>query len=1114
MIREGFGRRMLTLLGWVLGVLVLTMFMLTFVQAGEAVSGISITKEPNQTVAQGSTATFNITIANTSGLTLTNVTVTDGLAPNCGRTFPELAAGDSESYSCSISNVTESFVNSATVTGTLEGGGVVNSTDTASVRVVSSGIQIIKTANPTVVKAGDTVSYTISVDNTGDSDLASVKVEDGLADCSLAGPAGDDGDEILQVDETWIYTCSITAGDQDIINTAVVTATDEVGGLVTDGTHAAVDVVRPGIQISKTPDTQTVTSGSPASFTVIVTNSGDTTLRDLIVSDPQAPACNRTFDRLWAGEHTSPYVCTVANVTDGFINSAMVTGTISKTGEDVAAVDAAKVRLDETLPCPAGMLAYWKLDESGGSAYDDFYYGLDGGCASRCPAPATGQVGGAQEFNGSDTGIDVAAVPGDDSFNWGKDDSFSVEFWMRTHSGSTCAGNEVVVGRADTAAWWVGCRDGGALNFYLKDRGGVYESVSGPMVTDGEWHHVVAVRDAGTDELRLYLDGSLEGAEPARYYDDFGAPGVELNIGWLDRGAGYHFDGLVDDVVIYERVLTGGEIWQHYNEGLAHVDRCAAGPYAPTIVSTPVTEASVGRPYSYDVEAVGDPDPTYALLTYPDGMSIDPATGLISWTPVLGQEGGHPVVVEAGNSAGADTQDFTVEVEAGTRCPEDMLAYWKLDETSGITFDDFYYYGHDGTCVAGGCPTPVPGVINGGQEFNGVNTGIDVPAHADFDWGAGDSFSIELWMRTDSSSTCAGNEVVMGRSDTSAWWVGCQDGGASAFYLRDATSKSALVTGAVITDGDWHHVVAVRDADADEVLIYVDGAEAGSESAVYSGGFGSTSELNIGWLDVPGRYRFDGRVDEVALYGRALSASEIQQHYDDGGIGPGYCVTPGIEVEKTVSPTLIYAGDGVVYTYAVTNTGDASLSPIDRKDDKCAPLTFVGGDGDSDNVLDPGETWMYSCAMAPTADITNTVIFTGHLALGDPVSDTDVAFVNVINPKIAIDKVAYPTLIDGGTTVTVTYTYTVTNPGDDPLSLDVVDDKCSPVDLVSGDTNLNARLDPSEMWVHTCSAAISVDTTNEATATVTDSLGHTWVATDTASVTVKYRIFLPIALRD
>ncbi len=1006
--------RMLTLVGLVLGALILTMVTLTSVQAPGSASiaiakeadqtvnfGIEIAKTPNsQTVVSGRTATFIITVTNTGELTLTNVTVSDAQAPNCAASLGTLAGGHSINYECTLTNVTADFTNSATVTGT-----------------------------PSV------------------------------------------GNDVIYTDT------------------------------------AFVDVINPSIEIAKTPDIQTVASGSDVDFTIAITNTGDRSLTDVTISDAQAPNCDQTYANLSPGE-TRRYDCTVTNVTDGFINSAIVTGK-PPVGEDVTDADAAKVILDETLTCPTGMLAYWRLDESSSGAYDDYYDGHDGECAGGydCPSPATGRINGGQAFNGSSTGINAPAVPGDDSFNWGAQDSFSIEFWMQTDSDSTCSDNEVVVGRDDNSTylhWWTGCWGGGQAAFYLRDTGGQAHSVRGTTdLTDGAWHHVVAVREASASRIRIYVDGIEEDAATATYTDGFDSPTAALNIGWLNLSSHFHFDGILDEVALYDSPLSAGEIQQHYNKGLAGRWYCQSGTFAPTIVSAPVTDAIVGRPYSYDVEAIGNPDPTYALTTYPSGMTIDPATGLISWMPTLAQEGSHDVEVEASNWEGTDHQDFTIVVAEGTLCPADMIAYWKLDETSGTTYDDFYN-GHSGTCT-GLCPTPTTGHVGGGQEFGNGNTGINVPADTAFDWGASDSFSIEFWMQTDSVSTCSGNEVVIGRSNSSAmrWWAGCWDGGQAAFHLIDTGGQSALVTGITdLTDGDWHHVVAVRAASANRIRIYVDGIEENWTSATYTGGFDSTADLNIGWFNLStSQFHFDGIVDEVALYDRALSAGEIQQHYNDGEASPGYCINPDIAVNKTANPMVAYLSDAVIYTYAVTNPGDAPLSDITLSDDKCRPITSPEGDNGNGH-LDPDETWTYYCSMTASADITNTAAVTGTHFLNDTVSNTDIVFVDVINPEIAIDKTAHPAIIQAGDTVT--YTYAVTNPGDDPLSnvQKVSDDKCSPVTFTGGDGNSNYKLDPGEIWTYTCSTTVNTDIVNTATVTGTDSAGGTVSAQATASVDV------------
>jgi lysophospholipase L1-like esterase len=89
----------------------------------------------------------------------------------------------------------------------------------------------------------------------------------------------------------------------------------------------------------------------------------------------------------------------------------------------------------------------------------------------------------------------------------------------------------------------------------------------------------------------------------------------------------------------------------------------------PTIISSPITEAIVGQRYIYDVDATGFPNPIYTLFTAPAGMAIDPVTGIISWTPVANQSGSHTVEVEVSNSAGTDSQSFTIDVNYATFFP-------------------------------------------------------------------------------------------------------------------------------------------------------------------------------------------------------------------------------------------------------------------------------------------------------------------------------------------------------------------------------------------------------------------------------------------------------------
>ncbi len=87
----------------------------------------------------------------------------------------------------------------------------------------------------------------------------------------------------------------------------------------------------------------------------------------------------------------------------------------------------------------------------------------------------------------------------------------------------------------------------------------------------------------------------------------------------------------------------------------------------PVITSAPLIRATSSVEYRYDVNAI-DPDNdslTYSLTTYPAGMTIDSANGLITWTPTPSQIGTHSVGVKVSDGFLTDIQTWTIEVTRG-----------------------------------------------------------------------------------------------------------------------------------------------------------------------------------------------------------------------------------------------------------------------------------------------------------------------------------------------------------------------------------------------------------------------------------------------------------------
>ncbi len=231
---------------------------------------------------------------------------------------------------------------------------------------------------------------------------------------------------------------------------------------------------------------------------------------------------------------------------------------------------------------------------------------------------------------------------------------------------------------------------------------------------------------------------------------------------------------------------------------------------------------------------------------------------------------------------------------------------------------------------------------------------------------------------------------------------------------------------------------------------------------------------------------------ESNTIGISASAAPITSHnrYYSAPSAPVPTI-PIIGITKVPSPLSLPLGPGeVTYNYTVSNIGgQTALTDVSVVDDKCSPVTLVSGNFNGDEKLYKGADWKYTCTTMLTSTTANTAIATGysddsfHTAAIATAISTVVVGTSLTPPLINVVKVpsqltALP--FGGGN---ITYTYTVTNPGVVSLqNVSVVDNKCSTVTLVSGDSNNNGLLDTNETWKYTCTANVPVSTASVATA--------------------------------
>lgn len=166
----------------------------------------------------------------------------------------------------------------------------------------------LEKAGPDTANVGDVIDYTFDVSTTGEPltitqlvEIIALPTYDNRCDTtSLTGPdksitidPDNDGDGVLELGETWRWTCQHTvtfadATDSDgelLQNKAEVTGEDSFGRDVSDDDTHVLTILLPDVSVEKTPDDGVILPGDTAEFTIVVSNAGPGRANDVTLSD-------------------------------------------------------------------------------------------------------------------------------------------------------------------------------------------------------------------------------------------------------------------------------------------------------------------------------------------------------------------------------------------------------------------------------------------------------------------------------------------------------------------------------------------------------------------------------------------------------------------------------------------------------------------------------------------------------------------------------------------------------------------------------------------------------------------------------------------------------------
>ena len=616
-----------------------------------------------------------------------------------------------------------------------------------------------------------------------------------------------------------------------------------------------------------------------------------------------------------------------------------------------------------------GLVAYWPLDEVSpdGTTTPDKAWGSDLTLLNMSASNlVAGQRGNGMSFNGTNQLLYVDTGLGDkEGLPLNNITTKTICFWVRA-SGSAQQDRRIFseASMDSTNPMWAFGTDSaasgrtGKVDFYIRnDDGGVPanhpKSVLEPL--NNTWRHVAVTENNGA--LRVYVDGQLDSSTVS--YTRGTMTLTTLALGGIQRlnGAVAFFNGTLDDVAVWRRVLSQTEIQDVMANGMAT-------PIPPLV--------GVNRPGPYlegdrvrlSVEMIGPEAASWQWRR--NGANIAGATDSTYLTPGLAAETAGEYSVLVNGSLVSTTVNLTFAADPAPNLNANLISAWPFDELdeshSPATTPDLWG-GNDLACdlIEGG--NLVPGVFDNALSFDGFEE--IAYRTTGFPYTASPEYSVSFWVKADTNVQSAADVRVFAEgsdtTNTPLFGMGTSNTVGSPtmrMYIRSDSNTAVVASESemAIFNDVWHHVVWTdRNGQG---RLYVDGV---LDPAVFyytrTGQVFTFNQTSVGAIKRAAvSHWLNGAVDDVGIWNRALTWSEVQALKTNGVPAPAAIVPPEVTVQPTPSTT-VWQGRAV--TLSIQATGSPPLAFQWLKDG--AP---VAGATEPTLVLDPAtpaQTGSYTC---------------------------------------------------------------------------------------------------------------------------------------------------------
>jgi hypothetical protein len=663
--------------------------------------------------------------------------------------------------------------------------------------------------------------------------------------------------------------------------------------------------------IATQPMNQTVTMGGTATFSIVAGGSTPLSYQWNFNGTNIAGATNSTLTL--TNVQPSQAGNYAVQVTNSYGSTSSLTATLT-------------VNIPVCDTPPSGLVGWWKGD---GNGYDSV-----GGNDATVPPGVTyapGEVGLGFNLNGNTNRILAPDAP---QLNFGSNQDFSIEAWIQPLSNPgnyTDLSGEVMTviskryaPNTSTALGYEMYLGGGRLCFQMIDslnNGGNYYNLGvEPDLRDGKFHHVaVTVQRNSTTGLQFYVDGQVISTfDPTSVHGDLSNtwPFRIGNHPTTNLPAFYH--GIIDEVSLYNRALSSNEVAAIYSAGSA--GKCFT-PVAPLIVMQPTNQSVlVGGTVNFNVTASGTGPLSYQWSF--NGTNIAGATNhaLTLNNVQLTQVGNYSVLVaNAVASTNSVAAALTVNIPVCDTPPSGLVSWWRAEGDANDSIGT-----NNGTLNGG--TTFTAGEVGQAFSFNGSNSYVLVPSSPSIKTTG--PFTIEAWASYSGfSAGQTGDSIVSKGQDAEAaidWAMNISTPKKLRVHINAGGNWYQYDGAAILKTNTWYHLAMVYDGT--NLLSYVNGAADGN-TAVPGILQATDNPLKIGAYapinGVQSKDWFNGLIDEVSFYNRALSSSEIAAIYNASSAGK--CFTPVAPVVTTQPVNQVVLMGGTA-NFSVTASGTGPLS--------------------------------------------------------------------------------------------------------------------------------------------------------------------------------------------